>query len=118
MTARILNIEATLTRFGGDEQLFREMAAILLDDAPPLAEELKQAVERRDAASIRAKAHALKGLVLGCGGERAGQAAQQIEDAGHHAKLEHVDAQFIELEQELQQLLAAIRSNVGNSVTA
>jgi HPt (histidine-containing phosphotransfer) domain-containing protein len=115
---KVLNAEATLTRFGGDQELYAEMASILLDDAPQLAQETKDAVGRRDAAAIRAKAHALKGLVLGCGGERAGQAAQTLEDAGNRGELHAVESQFATLEVELQQLFHALRAQVASGVTA
>lgn len=116
--AAVLNLEATLARFGGDEELLGEMAAILLDDAPHVMHDLKGAVKRRDATAIRGKAHALKGLILGCGGERAGHSAQLLEDAGHRNELKLVDTQIISLEHDLNQFLDALRARISNRVTA
>lgn len=116
--AAVLNLESTLARFGGDRNLFHEMADILLDDAPQVMQDLRDVVKRRDSTAIRAKAHALKGLVLGCGGERAGHSAQLVEDAGHRNDLKSVDAQIASLERNFNEFLEALRARVSNRVTA
>lgn len=117
-TAAVLNLEATLARFGGDQELLNEMADILLDDAPQVMQDLKDAVKRRDPTAIRLKAHALKGLVLGCGGERAGHTAQLLEDAGHRHELESIDQHITSLEHDLRQFLEALRTRASNRLTA
>jgi HPt (histidine-containing phosphotransfer) domain-containing protein len=107
--SKVLDIEGTLARFGGDEELFREMASMLLEDAPRVAQQLKAAVLARDAVAIQMKAHALKGLVVGCGGVRAALSAQKLEDAGKDRRLVHTAQQLSELELELCQFIEAIR---------
>ncbi|HEX4412873.1 MAG TPA: Hpt domain-containing protein [Lacipirellulaceae bacterium] len=109
ISAKILDVEGTLARFGGDEALFRDMTSIVLEDAPRLAQELRVAVLAADPVAIQMKAHALKGLVLGCGGQRTALAAQKLEDAGRDHSLQASVAQLAELEAELQQFLEAIR---------
>jgi HPt (histidine-containing phosphotransfer) domain-containing protein len=108
-SSKILDVEGTLARFGGDEDLFREMAAILLEDAPRIAQELRSSVQTADATAIQMKAHALKGLVLGCGGERTAAVAQKLEDAGKNHRLDGTADQLTELESELHQFFDAIR---------
>jgi len=107
--SKVLDVEGTLARFGGDEELFREMASILLDDAPRVAQQLKVAVLARDPFAIQMKAHALKGLVAGCGGVRAAQSAQKLEDAGKDQRLDDTTQQLAELELELRQFIEAIQ---------
>lgn len=107
-TARVMNIRDTLARFGGDKGLLLEMTSILLEDAPRLARQLKTAVLSKNPAAIAAHAHALKGLVAGCGGERAAQAAQTLEDAGHRGLIDQANSQFANLEDELHSLFSAI----------
>lgn len=107
-TAAVLNVSATLARFGGDKSLLREMTAILLEDAPRLARHLQSAVLSKNSAAIASQAHALKGLVAGCGGERAALAAQTLEDSGHRGTIDHVESQFNKLEEELRFLFNAI----------
>ncbi len=107
-TATVLNVNETLARFGGDRNLLLEMTAILLEDAPRLARQLQAAILTKNSAAIASQAHALKGLVAGCGGERAAHAAQALEDAGHRGILDHVATQFAKLEDELHSLFNAI----------
>jgi HPt (histidine-containing phosphotransfer) domain-containing protein len=106
----VLDVEGTLARFGGDTELLREMASILVEDAPRLAQELEAGVLADDASAIQMKAHALKGLVVGCGGVRAAQAAQKLEDAGRNQRLDHAAEQLADLQSELQVFIAAIRT--------
>lgn len=107
-TARVLNVTDTLARFGGDKSLLIEMSSILLEDAPRLARQLQAAVLKQDATAIAAHAHALRGLVAGCGGERAAQAAELLENAGHHGTIENAAPQFARLDDELRSLFSAI----------
>jgi HPt (histidine-containing phosphotransfer) domain-containing protein len=108
-SAEILDVDGCLTRFGGDRELLLEMTAMLLEDVPSLNSDLRTAVVRGDSPAVAAKAHALKGLVANCGGTRAAAAAQLLEDAGHHNKLEGALELADSLDQELAQLIAAIR---------
>jgi HPt (histidine-containing phosphotransfer) domain-containing protein len=103
-SGEVLDLNAALARLGGDRELFAEMAGIVLEDAPQLFNELRAAVNAKDAPSVRAKAHALKGLVAGCGGVRATNAAQALEDAGHSGDLSRSN----ELAQSLQNELALL----------
>ncbi len=108
-TSKVLDVEGTLARFGGDKDLFREMAGIVIEDAPRLAKELRAGVLAADSTAIQMKAHALKGLVLGCGGERTGLTAQKLEDAGKDHRLEAATTQMADCETELRHFLEAIR---------
>jgi len=108
--ADVLDIAGTLNRFGGDADLFREMASIVLADAPDIAQSLCASVAASDSHAIQMKAHSLKGLVLGCGGIRAAKAAQKIEDAGRDGKLDHSAEQLADFKIELQRFLDALRA--------
>jgi HPt (histidine-containing phosphotransfer) domain-containing protein len=104
----ILDIDGTLARFGGDKDLFIEMSGIVLEDAPRVFSNLCSAVETQDAAAIRSHAHALKGLLAGCGGVRAAKAAQILEDAGNSARLENSIEMLRTLETEFESLSRAL----------
>ena len=104
----ILDVDGCLTRFGGDQELFAEMTAMLLEDAPPLFAQLKTAVNDADARDIERRAHALKGLLANCGGVRAAQTAQQVEDAGRTQDLKNTGALIEKLNGDLDALVAAI----------
>jgi len=107
----VLDVAGTLNRFGGDKELFREMASIVLADAPQLAQDLTVSVNARDAHAIQMKAHAIKGLVIGCGGVRSGKAAQKLEDAGRDDKLDDVVEQLAGFNTELQSFLDVLRAH-------
>jgi HPt (histidine-containing phosphotransfer) domain-containing protein len=111
----VLDVEGTLTRFGGDRQLFLELGQMLLEDAPPLFDRLKDAVTARDAAQVRKQAHALRGLLGGCGGNRAAQAAQVLENAGHQQSLDEAPALLAILHEELNLLINALTAYRASS---
>ncbi len=106
----VLDVAGTLNRFGGDTALFREMAAIVLADAPSIAEALSASVSAGNAQAIQMKAHAIKGLILGCGGSRAAKAAQKLEDAGSDGNLGQIIEQFADFQTDLQRFLDALRA--------
>jgi HPt (histidine-containing phosphotransfer) domain-containing protein len=108
--APVLDLEAALARLGDDEELYKEMAGYVLEDAPGLVTELQQAVDSRDATTIRMKAHALKGLVAASGGVRAVSAAQLLETAGETGELSKTPALLSKLESELHRVLQALAS--------
>jgi two-component system, sensor histidine kinase and response regulator len=105
----LLDIEGTLARFGGDKKLFAEMAGFLLDDAPKLVADLGRAIAAKDATAVRSRAHALKGLLAGCGGVRAARVAQSLEDAGRSADLSGAGSLFEALSKECNELMVALR---------
>jgi HPt (histidine-containing phosphotransfer) domain-containing protein len=102
--AAVLDVEGALARLGGDEQLFVELAGFVLDDLPPLFDNLRNAVAKKDAASVRGAAHAVKGLVAGCGGVRAAQVAQAIETAGQTRDIAQAASLIDSLQTELELL--------------
>ena len=106
-TSAVLDVEGALARFEGDQQLFRDIIGFFLEDSPPLLSELRRAREVLDAVAIRSYAHALKGLMAGCGGVRAAQAAQRVENAGQQDDLSDIDALVETLENEVALLRKA-----------
>jgi len=107
-TEPILDIDGALARFDGDKQLFIEMSGILLEDAPGTLDELGRAVDAQNAFDVRMRAHALKGLLLGCGGVRAAHVAQLLENAGQSSDLRQAGHYFASLQDEFQQLTRAL----------
>ena len=106
----VLDVEGTLARLGGDHDLFAELAGLLLDDLPALFNDLRRAVASKDASNVRMTAHALKGLVAGCGGVRVEQIAQALENAGQSGDLSRADSLVESLDTELELLTGALRS--------
>jgi two-component system, sensor histidine kinase and response regulator len=112
----VLDVTRTLARLGGDQQLFRELLEFVLEDAPPLMNELRRVGDLSDAVAVRSTAHALAGLLAGCGGVRAAQAARQIEKAVEVGDLNDLTPLVTELEREVDQLLHAAQLQLKESV--
>jgi two-component system sensor histidine kinase/response regulator len=108
-TEPILDFEGTLARFGGDKDLFVEMSGILLEDTPRLVAELGNAVRAKNATDVRMQAHALKGLLAGCGGVRSANAAQLLENAGESSNLSQAATLFATLTNEVDELTRALQ---------
>jgi HPt (histidine-containing phosphotransfer) domain-containing protein len=104
-----LDVETTLTRLGGDRDLFAELAGFLLNDLPPLFRDLRSAVAAGDATKVRQHAHALKGLAAGCGGIRATHTAQAVENAGQAGDISQAASLIEPLDTELELLTLALR---------
>lgn len=104
----VLDIDNALARLEGDRSLYAELIGFMREDVPQLMQNLCTAVAASDASEIRMKAHAIKGLVAGCGGTRAALAAQKLEDAGSTGDLDQASTKFTELESELETLTVAL----------
>lgn len=104
----ILDVPGTLARLGGDKELFLEMAGFFAEDAPRLYNTLREAANAGDAKEVRMSAHALKGLIAGCGGVRAANAAQKVETAGQDGDLTHISSLVDSLGDELELLKQAL----------
>lgn len=105
----VLDSNQALVRLGDDRQLYAELIGFVLEDAPILFSELQEAVDCGSASTVRLKAHALKGLVAGCGGVRAASAAHKVETAGEQGDLSEVSPLVESLRDELDSLTHALR---------
>jgi HPt (histidine-containing phosphotransfer) domain-containing protein len=103
----VFDVQGTLSRLGGDEELLADMIGFFVEDAPPLITELQSAIETQDAPAVKKAAHALKGLVLGCGGVRAGHAVQRVEDAAAAGEIDALVPLVADLTTEIDELVAA-----------
>lgn len=109
----VLDVEGALARFDGDQALFLELTSMLLEDAPQLFADLRAAVKANDVAAVESKSHALKGLLLNCGGTRSARIAQHLEDAAHIRRLEKGAELVDTLASELGLLTDAIHAYRG-----
>ena len=90
----VLDIHSALARLDGDEQLLVDLMGFLLEDAPRLLGQLRDAADCNDVGRVKLAAHSLKGLIAGCGGVRAAEAAKCVEQAalpGSLARIHEAD---------------------------
>ena len=79
---RLVDRAAVLDRVGGDEELLREITCIFLTEYPRLIDEIRSAVDSRDAKRLERAAHSLKGSVSNFGAQAATEAAYRLEIIG------------------------------------
>jgi HPt (histidine-containing phosphotransfer) domain-containing protein len=98
----VLDIRGALARLDGDEDLLVDLMGFFLEDSSRLLAQLSAAVAAADATEIRMTAHALKGLVAGCGGVRAAAAAKRLEIAAESRNLRDIPALAAALTTEIE----------------
>jgi signal transduction histidine kinase/CheY-like chemotaxis protein len=94
-----------VTRAGDDEALARELAGMLLEEAPRWLNDLRGALERGDAAELTRAAHTLKGQADQFGARRAFEVALALEKRGRAGELEGAGPLVGELSVEYERLL-------------
>jgi signal transduction histidine kinase/CheY-like chemotaxis protein len=99
-----------LARVDGNNDLARRITAVFLDDTPRSLDTLRQAVLERDSASIASIAHRLKGAVSNFPAEEAMALAARVEIAGRRESLEDIDLAFDRLEEEMHEVMEALRA--------
>jgi signal transduction histidine kinase/DNA-binding response OmpR family regulator len=99
---------------GHDEAFFAELVLTFLDDAPKLLLGLRTALVAGDAAEVRRFAHSLKSNGAEFGADAFSQSCHQLEsdakggDLGSaEAQAAQIEAQFVQVERSLRELLAA-----------
>jgi CheY-like chemotaxis protein/HPt (histidine-containing phosphotransfer) domain-containing protein len=99
-----------LDRLGGDEEIFREIVATFLEDAPLQVEKLKQALREGDAAWVERQAHSLKGSAMNMAGKALQTVALEMEVAGKERNLGRASSLVEKLDQELERLKKSLVS--------
>jgi HPt (histidine-containing phosphotransfer) domain-containing protein len=103
----------TLEQLGGDEELFREVVEIFLDDVPKHLTSLRQAIEDGDGEAIERTAHILKGELGYLGISEISRKAREMEAFGQKSDLLPAAGLYATLEPELSEVLISMRRMVG-----
>ncbi len=98
-----------LKRLGGDEELFRELAAYFIEDAPELLRAIHAGLAAGSAQQIHHAAHTLRGLIANFDAEQAVAFARSIEHLCDTGELQSVPTALAHLEIEVHSLRAALR---------
>ena len=110
MDGAIIDREALLAEFDGDEELLTELVQTMKDEAPKLMHEVRAAVASADAALVGRAAHTLKGAVSNFGARGAADAALQLERIGRSGDLSNLAAAVAVLETEMSAFEKALAS--------
>jgi len=98
----------SLRRMGNDPELFHEMVELLRTDAPTLLSAVQSADREGDPPRLQRAAHTLKGLASNFGAERAVAAAAEVERLAKARQSVGLPAAITELEESLDELIAAL----------
>ncbi len=104
---------SALERLGGDEQLFRELAAYFREDAIVELARIEQAMENEDWKAARIAAHSLKGLAANFSAPATTDAARETEEAASVGDGKRVRSLFPRLQCEVEQLSRALLDVTG-----
>jgi CheY-like chemotaxis protein len=101
-----------MARFEGDLELLHQAYDLFRQTCPRQLRQLKEAVERGDAAVIERMGHTIKGSVGNFGGTAAMEAALKLEIIGREQDLGRAPAAVERLECEIERLMPALTALV------
>jgi CheY-like chemotaxis protein/HPt (histidine-containing phosphotransfer) domain-containing protein len=114
-----LDVEALVTRLGGDRALFIEIAHLFAHHSDEMLDAVTGAATRGDASALASAAHVLKGSVSSFTQGSAYVCARQVEDAAREGRLADAAALVPTLAWEVGRLraglLAAVNAEIGAS---
>ncbi|MGA9811659.1 MAG: Hpt domain-containing protein [Terriglobales bacterium] len=108
--------DEAIKRLGGDEELFRELCEIFLQESPKLLQKLGEAIDKSDAEAVMRAAHSLKGELGYLGAVEALQAAQALEDMGHEKNLSEAADVCASLKMHLAALHLAMKTSARTTL--
>lgn len=82
----VLDREVALARVGGDLELLKELAALFLQEAPHMLEELQSAAGDGNSKEVERVAHGLKGSAANFGATAVMETARELEFLGRDEK--------------------------------
>lgn len=109
----LLDWDQALANADGSEELLMELAQVLIETCPAMLQEVRDAIDKRDAAVLQRAAHSLKGSARVFAAGPATEAALRLELMGADANFEGVDDAWDTLVEEIEQLMAVIADKVG-----
>jgi CheY-like chemotaxis protein len=112
----VFNSEGALAMLDGDAELFVELVKLFMTESVDLLDQIRDAIEQRDAKHLERAAHSLKGSAAAFCGESTRAVAQKLEAVGASGNLDPAGDLFVELSDELVRLNAALTEYRKESV--
>ena len=110
---KVLDSASALSRIDGDEELYREVLRVFLDDTPKQLEILEKAVAEGSLETIERQAHSLKSAAANIGAEAMREVASKIELAARARGSEAYEEMVSGLQAEFSRVVASIKDEVG-----
>jgi HPt (histidine-containing phosphotransfer) domain-containing protein len=108
MPAPMLDVETTLERLAGDEELFGEIAQILIATAPAQLESIAAALAAQNLKSAYEEAHSLKGAVAAFEAPEVFQLVASVEKLARAADAPAANAAFAAAKPMVEALLGEL----------
>jgi HPt (histidine-containing phosphotransfer) domain-containing protein len=102
------DLQSSLVRLGGSQDLFRSLVEFFLEDCPGLIQQLHTGLDHGDTAQVERAGHSIKGLAANFSAAEAVQAAMKVEELGRAGDVTAARKALPELETELDRLLRAL----------
>ncbi|MFN4261845.1 MAG: response regulator [Gemmataceae bacterium] len=102
--------ETALKQAGIDMATLREIVTIFLNEAPKLIEEMRAALDQRDAPALRRAAHTMKGSAAALVAKATQAAAQRLETLAKEEQWDEAQAAYTNVEHEVQRLTPLLAS--------
>jgi len=106
--AEVLDEAALMSRVDNDLQLMQDLIDLYLADYPRLVDEIRTALERKDARALQRGAHSLKGCTSNLAAKLASEAAFKLEGLAHTGNWAEAADALESLERELARLKPAL----------
>ncbi|NOZ08581.1 MAG: response regulator [FCB group bacterium] len=100
---------ALLNRVEGDEEIYKEILEIYLEDTPKQIVKLKQYIAENNSDHVRNQAHTLKGASANVGAVRLQKISFELEKAGKQGEREVMPSLLAEVENEFESLKRQIK---------
>ncbi|QDT93201.1 Hpt domain-containing protein [Gimesia algae] len=92
----------------GDTDFLAELIDLFLSIVPEQMCEISLAIERKDAATLAITAHGFKGTVANYTKAEPYLLLQELEDLGKSNRLQEASISYVELENEMQELISEL----------
>lgn len=106
------NLDDALARVDQDQDLFVTLAELFIEQAPQDMAATQAALDAGDAAALARAAHRMKGAVLQFAAPGLFEATSRLESLGKAGTLDCAAAVCAQVDEKLQQLVAALRAYI------
>jgi signal transduction histidine kinase/DNA-binding response OmpR family regulator len=112
----ILDRALLLVHVSRDQDLLARIVRIFLEDSPKMLDEIRDAVNRRDAAALARGAHRIKGELGVLAARAAFEAALRLEKMGRQGSVDEAALALASLERELERLEPELAAATSGAV--
>jgi PAS domain S-box-containing protein len=100
----VLDEALLMSRVDNDPRLLRDLVSLFLEECPRLVDEIRVALDRKDAKAVERGAHSLKGCTSNLAAQMASEAGLKLERLAHAGDLVDAETVLQELKCQLERL--------------